>query len=218
MRLKIMPATAILVTLNIVVALMMFLPGFSDWAVPAGGVIPERFFAGDAVLGSAALQSAATTFPAIITPFTAPFIHNGLIDALIPSLMLLLMGSMNEKILGWQGVIVLFFGGAFASAIVYVIMMQGSIYALTGSYSAVSAVIAAYLLLYPVGKPMPWGSLPAEWARPLQLLLFWFIMNLALTLSISYEVLVTRVAAPMAGFAFGLLLARPLLLWKYRHA
>lgn len=213
MRLKLKPATAMLVMLNIAVAFLMFLPDVSDWIVPAGGVIPIRFMGGDVVL-----ESAVTKIPAIITPLTSPFIHNGLVDALVPSLMLLLMGSMNEKILGWQGVFVLFFGGALASSAVYIVLMQGSMYALTGSYSAISAIVGAYLLLYPTGKPMPWGPLSADQARPLQLLLLWFILNLALSFSVSYEVLVINVAAPVAGFAFGLLFARPLLLWKYRHA
>ena len=213
MQLKLTPATSILVAINVFVAICLLWPGSEEQILPAGGLIPARFWGSDTDLAGA-----ATTLPAFLTPFTAPFINSDIFSMLISGLMLLLMGSMNEKILGWRGVLALFFGGALASAIVLVLFLPGSLIAFAGSFDAISAVIAAYLLLYPVGKPMPWGPLTADQARPLQLLLLWFVLNLAMGFSLSYEALIANVAAPVAGFTAGLLLARPLLLWKYRHA
>jgi membrane associated rhomboid family serine protease len=213
MQVKLTPATSLLVFINVFVGVCLLWPGVTEIALPAGSIIPARFWGSDVdVTGT------VSTLPFFVTPFTAPFIHSNMISMLLSGLMLLLMGSMSEKILGWQGIIVLFYGGALASAAVLVLFLPESFTPYSGAYDATSAVIAAYLLLYPVGKPMPWGPLTAEQARPLQLLLLWFILNLAMGFSLSYESLVSGVLAPVASFAAGLFMARPLLLWKYRHA
>ncbi len=212
MKLSLKPATTILVGINVAVGLIMILPGMAEQILAAGGIIPARFF------GEADLGGMAAILPALLTPFTAPFISGGLINVIISGLMLLLMGSMSEKILGWQGVIALFFAGALVSALVLIVFLPGELIAFSGAFNAISAVIAAYLILYPVGKPLPWGPLTADQARPIQLLILWTILNLAMGFSFSYESLIANVAAPVAAFAAGLALARPLLLWKYRHA
>ncbi len=188
-------------------------PGMQEVIEPAGGLIPARFYGSDSDLADV-----ATMLPAWLTPFSAPFINTGFIDLLLTSLMLLFLGSLIEKILGWQGVLLLFFAGALASAAALVVLLPGSLRAHTGSFNANSAVVAAYLVLYPIAKSQPWRGLSAEQARSLQLLLLWFILNLALGFPTSYDALAERVIAPVAAFASGLLLARPLLLMKYRHA
>ncbi len=180
---------------------------------PAGGLIPARFYGSDADLADV-----ATLIPAWLTPFSAPFITTGFIDLLLRSLMLLFLGSMIEKILGWQGVLLLFFAGAIASAAMLVLLTPESLRSNTGSFNANSAIVAAYLVLYPIAKSQPWRGLSADQARSLQLLLLWFFLNLALGFPTSFEALAERVIAPVAAFGTGLLLARPLLLMKYRHA
>lgn len=187
--------------------------GMQEVIEPAGGLIPARFYGSDADLADV-----ATILPAWLTPFSAPFINTGFIDLLLTSLMLLFLGSLIEKILGWQGVLLLFFAGAVASAAAPVLLLPGSLRAYTGSFNANSAIVAAYLVLYPIAKSQPWRGLSAEQARSLQLLLLWFILNLALGFPTSFDALAERVIAPVVAFASGLLLARPLLLMKYRNA
>ncbi len=212
MQLKLAPFTMVLVTINVIVTVCMLFPIMANYIPVAGGFIPAR------LLGTNDIAGTVGIIPAVMTPFTAPFIHSGLLDMLFPSLMLILMGSMNEKILGWRGVCALFFGGASISAIIIGVFLPNSQTIFSGSHDAVSSVIAAYLILYPVGKPKPWGILTADQARPLQLILLWLIINLVTGNVFSYEGFVSTVIAPVAAFTTGIFLARPLLLWKYRHA
>jgi hypothetical protein len=98
------------------------------------------------------------------------------------------------------------------------LLLSESLRTHTGSFNANSAIVAAYLVLHPIAKSRPWRGLSADQARSLQLLLLWLILNLALGFPTSFDALAERVFAPVAAFGAGLLLARPLLLMKYRHA
>lgn len=202
-----------LVAVSMLIFFIGLFPGMQEVIEPAGGLIPARFYGSDNDLADV-----ATMLPAWLTPLSAPFINIGFMDLLLTSLMLLFLGSMIEKILGWQGVLLFFFAGAIASGVALVLLLPDSLRAYTGSFSANSAIVAGYLVLYPVAKSQPWRGLTADQARSLQLLLLWFILNLALGFPTNFDVLVERVIAPVAAFGTGLLLARPLLLMKYRRA
>jgi membrane associated rhomboid family serine protease len=213
MQLKLLPASCALAGICILVYLLGFLSGFQDIIEPLGGLIPARFYGSDSDLADI-----ATVLPFWITPFSAPFVSTTFFDLLLPVLILLLLGTMIEKVLGWQGVLALFAAGALASAAVLVVLVPDSLRAYTGSYNANSAIIAAYLVLHPIAPLRPWKGLSADQARGLQLLLLWVILNLITGIPTSYELLVERLIAPVGSFAVGLLLARPLLLMKYRDA
>jgi membrane associated rhomboid family serine protease len=213
MQMTLKPATSILVIINLIVAIYAFLPGQAEYVLQMGGLIPARFF-GD----SAGILDNVNFLPVLLTPLTYSFINIGLLNFIVAAMLLLLLGSMNERILGWQGLLILFFTGAVTSAIILILFLPNSFIPFSGSFNAVSAIVAAYLLLYPVGQPKPWAGLSAENARPLQLLILWAVLNLAMSFPTNMELLAANVIAPTASFLAGLLLARPLLLWKYRNA
>ena len=217
MKLTLKPATTALVVLSILVTLIGMWPGMLEVMLPAGGFIPGRFF-----LDNDELAAFAGSLPVWITPFTANFIHVSIFDLLFPCLLLMLLGSKTEEVLDWQGILALYVSGIIASAIAIVIFASSSLAPFTGSFNAVSAIIAAYLVLYPVAALKSWGSMSPETSRILQLLLLWFLINLAMvflgSFSGSLGDILIGIAPRMAGFAAGLLLARPLLRWKYRNA
>jgi membrane associated rhomboid family serine protease len=134
--------TCALVIISVIVFCIGLFPGLQEIVEPAGGLIPARFYGSDSDLADV-----ATMLPAWLTPFSAPFINIGFLDMLLTSLMLLFLGSMIEKILGWRGVLLLFFAGAIASATVLVLLLPESLRAHTGSFNANSAIVAAYLVL-----------------------------------------------------------------------
>jgi membrane associated rhomboid family serine protease len=212
-KLTLSPMACALVVISVVVFCIGLFPGFPEVIEPAGGLIPARFHGSDSDLAEV-----ATMLPAWLTPFTAPFINIGFLDLLLRSLMLLFLGSLIEKILGWQGVLLLFFAGAIASAAMLVLLLPESLRAHTGSFNANSAIVAGYLILHPIAKSQRWRGLSADQARSLQLLFLWLILNLAIGFPTSFDALAERVIAPVAAFGAGLLLARPLLLMKYRQA
>ena len=87
-----------------------------------------------------------------------------------------------------------------------------------GASGAMSAIIGAYVVLFPNKQPKNWGPIPASIARPLHLLAAWVALNLALGFVAPGLGMGIAIWSHIGGFVAGLLLARPLLLWRYRKA
>jgi hypothetical protein len=71
---------------------------------------------------------------------------------------------------------------------------------------------------FPNKKPKAWGPIPAEYARPLHLTIAWAGLNLALGFVGPGLGIAIAIWSHIGGFIAGLLLARPMLLWRYRRA
>ncbi len=213
MQFKLKPATAVFVGISLLFYLLSLWPDYSDIIRIGGGIIPARFYGSDADFGAI-----ATVVPVWLTPFTYSFIHAGLLDIIISMLIFILLGSMTEKILGWQGMVTLVGAGALAGAVCVIILTPGSMQSIIGSSNTNAAVIAAYFMLHPIANTAPWGNLSAQQTKYLQLVLLWTILSLATGFPTDFESLVQRVVAPVASFCSGMFLALPLLRWKYRNA
>lgn len=87
-----------------------------------------------------------------------------------------------------------------------------------GASGAISAIIGAYVLLFPNAQPKAWGPIPANIARPVHLTLAWAALNLALGFVGPGLGIGIAIWSHIGGFVAGLFLARPLLLWRYRKA
>ncbi len=204
------PLTNILLVANIAVWLVMLWPELAERAVWAGGFIPGRFMLGD--IGATGL------LPVWLTPISAAFLHSGFMHLLLNMLMLAFVGKMMERVLGWKGLAALYSAGIIASSAAEFIASPYSGLPFIGASGAISALLGAYVILFPNATPKPWGPIPARFARPLQLLLLWSVINLALgfvTPGLGYSI---AVFAHIGGFAAGLFLAHPLLKWRYRNA
>ncbi len=213
MQFKWKQATGVLAAINLLVYLLCQWPGMMEAAIAGGGVIPLRFYGASDELGAV-----ATVLPVWLTPFTAPFIHTGLINVLFSTLFFVLLGTMAEKILGWQGMLALFAAGAAVGAATIILLTPDSMRAFTGSTNTNSAVIAAYFVLHPIANTAPWGRLSAQQTKYLQLLILWSILSLATGFPTDFASLAQSVLAPVISFGVGLLLTMPLLRWKYRNA
>jgi membrane associated rhomboid family serine protease len=188
--------------------------------VISGGLFPTRLSS-----GSAAFSDVGFLVPAFLTPLSAAFLHGGVAHVVMNMLMLLLIGKMVERVLGGGLYLALYIGSAyiaaamewFASLMAWpmsVDMMAPAI----GASGAISGVIGTYVLLFPNKKPKAWGPIPAEYARPLHLTIAWAGLNLALGFVGPSLGIAIAIWPHIGGFIAGLLLARPLLLWRYRHA
>lgn len=213
MRLTLRPLATALLILCLAAALAAVWPGVWDHLLQNAAFWPARF-----VAVVAAPPDTISALATLATPFAASFVHGSIFDLLIPGLLLLLVGSMVEDLLGWLGLLALFIAGILASAIMIVIVAGGVMQPFFGCFNAVSAIVGAYLILRP-NQAMPgWSRLPPRNARRLQLLLLWLLINLVVHINGPLGGLLVNVMPSMASFAAGLLLAHPLLLWKYRKA
>lgn len=214
------PVTNALVVINMVVALILLVPQWWDYAVFSGGLFPIRL-SGD----SSQFENLGFLVPAFLTPLSAAFLHGGLMHVILNMVMLLLIGKMVERVLGGGIYLFLYLVGAYAAAgtewLASVMQWPMSLdmrAPAIGASGAISAIIGAYVLLFPNKQPTAWGPIPANIARPLHLTLAWVALNLAMGFVGPSVGLGIAIWSHIGGFVVGLFLARPLLLWRYRKA
>ena len=214
------PVTNALVVINALIAAVLLVPDWWQYAVVSGGLFPVRL-SGD----SSAFADVGVLVPALLTPFTAAFLHGGIAHVLMNMLMLLLIGKMVERVLGGGLYLGLYLVGAYAAAgtewLAAVMRWPMSLDIMApaiGASGAISTIIGAYVLLFPNQQPKPWGPVPANIARPLHLTIAWIGLNLAIGFVGPGLGIGIAIWSHIGGFVAGLLLARPLLLWRYRKA
>jgi membrane associated rhomboid family serine protease len=214
------PVTNALVIINLVIATVLLVPMWWQYAVVTGGLFPVRL-SGD----SSAFADVGFLVPAFLTPFTAAFLHGGIAHVVLNMIMLMLIGKMVERVLGGGLYFGLYVIGAYAAAgtewLAAVMRWPMSLDIMApaiGASGAISAIIGAYVLLFPNQQPKPWGPIPANIARPLHLTIAWIGLNLAIGFVGPGLGIGIAIWSHIGGFVAGLFLARPLLLWRYRKA
>jgi len=202
---------AALILLGVTIAAWLIAEGFelSDWLALRAGFVPARV-TGPQVLGAV---------PVWLTPLTATLIHGGIIHLGFNMLMLAYCGRFVEYALGPWGVIILYVAGAYAAAVFQYLAGPTILIPMVGASGAISALVGAYALLYSQRRGAAahsgrWG----HWLHVLWLAAGWIVVQLLVALATTATHISIAVAAHIGGFIAGLLLARPLLLWRYRKA
>ncbi len=207
------PVTNALVLINLAIALVLMIPGLWAPAIMSGALFPLRFSD-----PSVPVDGAAFLVPAFLTPLSASFLHGGIAHAVLNMLMLLITGKFVERVLGAPLYILLYVIGAYAAAGAEWLAHPMATTPVVGASGAISAIIGTYVMLFPSKEPQAWGPLPASVARPLHLAVAWIAINLAMGFVGPGMGMNIAIWSHIGGFAAGLLLARPLLLWRYRNA
>ena len=205
------PRTATII-ISIVTAacwLLTELLGASDRADIVFGVIPAR------LSGLIQLSPAA---PAWLTPLTATLVHGNFLHLALNLLMLVWCGTQVERILGSGPTLLLYAVGAYTAAIAQWLVAPLSPTPMIGASGAISAVIGAFALSFGqqkkiVSSPSLNRSLNALW-----LLAAWIVLQVMTGLLGGLQGFMLATPAHIGGFIAGLLLQRPLLLWRYRNA
>ena len=89
---------------------------------------------------------------------------------------------------------------------------------MVGASGAISAVIGAYAMLFGLKKAKAIGPVPALVVHVVWLALAWIGVQVLFGIAMASAGVGIAVVAHIGGFIAGLLLARPLLLWRYRRA
>ncbi len=202
--------TRVTTTIVVVTALawaLAALAGVGDRVAVLAGFIPARF----------AGAELAEAVPAWLTPLSALLIHGGLLHLAFNLLMLGFCGRMVETALGGWGTGLLYGIGAYAAAAAQYLVGPHSEVPVIGASGAISALIAAYALLYGQRRALPKGW-PAGLINVLWLAAAWIGLQLLLGFATSGTGLNVALAEHVGGFIAGLALARPLLLLRYRKA
>lgn len=183
--------------------------GAEDYAAIWGGFIPAR-------LSSAA--TGLTLAPVAITPLTATLVHSGFPHLFLNLLILLFCGRSVETILGMRGLVILYAVGAYAAAAAHYLASPMETVPMVGASGAISAVVGAYAMMFGRNRVKVANPTLALWLNALWLAAAW--VGLQLMVGITFTTAGARIAvmAHIGGFLAGLLLAKPLLLLRYRGA
>ena len=183
--------------------------GWSDQAALALGFIPAR-------MSGAEVPWAA--LPALVTPLTSTLVHAGLIHLGFNLLIFVWCGSAVERVLSLPGLLALYVAGAFAAAAGQWAADPMGVVPMIGASGAISAVIGAFALSF--GRPRRITGSPTanRWLNALWLMAAWIVLQLMMGWLAGGQGYLLATPAHIGGFLAGLLLQRPLLLWRYRGA
>jgi membrane associated rhomboid family serine protease len=202
-------ATNVIAIVTALAWLVAVLAGQSQQAAFSLGFIPAR-------LSGADVPWAAV--PAILTPLTATLVHSGLIHLGFNLLILVWCGAQVERVLGKTGLIALYLVGAYAAALAQWATDPAGVVPMVGASGAISAVMGAFALSFGRAKAFTNNLRVNRWINVAWLLAAWVVLQVMMAWLAGGQGYLLATPAHVGGFAAGLLLQRPLLLWRYRGA
>lgn len=165
----------------------------------------------------------ASPVPVWLQPLTATLVHAGFPHLLFNMIVLVFCGRPVETVLGTPAMAILYVLGAYAAAGAQYLVDPSA--PMIGASGAISAVLGAYAMLFGRNKVKVASPTLALWLNALWLMTAWVVLQVCVGIALSGASFLTggegvtiAVAAHIGGFILGVLLANPLLLFKYRKA
>jgi membrane associated rhomboid family serine protease len=203
-------ATTVIVAVTVAVSLIAnFAPNVGQIQY-AAGFIPARLSGG--------LILSGPVVPVWLTPLSSALIHGGLAHLGMNMLMLGFTGRETERAIGAKGIVALYLIGAYAACGAQWLAGPMSTAPMIGASGASSAVVGAYSLLYGRQRAKAIGPIPAQVVHIAWLAAAWVGVNLLMGFAFLQGGVTVAIWAHIGGFLIGLALARPMLLWRWRHA
>ena len=202
-------ATNVIAILTALAWLAAAVLGKADYAAAAMGFIPARFSGGEV---------SWATVPAVLTPLTATIVHGGLFHLAFNMLIFIWCGAAVERVLGAPGLIILYLVGAYTAALGQWVVDPFGTIPMVGASGAISAVIGAFALSFGRPKRIVNNLAVNRWINIAWLMVAWVILQAMMGWLAGGQGYLLATPAHIGGFLAGLLLQRPLLLWRYRSA
>ena len=203
------PLTTGFALLCVVVFVILAITGYQHQAFVGAGFIPARF-------GADLIAPPGTMLPFALTPLSSAFLHSGVLHLVFNMAVLLFIGRQLEAPLGSAATAVLLVAGAYAGAFAQWLADPGSTAIVVGASGAISALIAVFALIFSRSQAPAIGPIPSHWVRALWLAAAWIGIQLLLGFAGGAGFGNIAIWAHVGGFVAGLLLARPLLRWRFR--
>ncbi|THD35134.1 MAG: rhomboid family intramembrane serine protease [Sphingomonas sp.] len=154
----------------------------------------------------------------LFSPLVSQFLMASIFATLLNTIFLLIAGRYVERSVGPVGLIATFVAGAYGGALARLALTPHSILVTQSASAGLYALVGAYLTLYGVPTILP---VPRHYGRLAQIAAlagFWMLITVAFMLASGVFELSLGVIDPLGGLIAGLLVARPLLRWRYRKA
>jgi membrane associated rhomboid family serine protease len=202
-------ATAWIAIVTAIFWLVPYLMGLSDQAAYVMGFIPARL-SGAEMMGPAV--------PAVLTPLSATLVHAGIIHLGFNLLILVWCGLAVERVLGAKPLIFIYLVAAYVSAMAEWAIDPASQVPMVGASGAISGIIGAFALSFGQQKQIVRSRWLNRALNALWLLVAWIVLQLMTGVLGGMQGVLVATPAHVGGFLAGLLMQRPLLMWRYRNA
>jgi membrane associated rhomboid family serine protease len=202
-------ATIVITGVTVLAWLLAAVIGASDTAAALWGFIPARL--------SGYLQLSGA-MPAVLTPLSATLVHSGVMHLVFNLLMLVWCGTAVERVLGRGSLLLLYVVGAYTAAMAQWAVDPMSVVPMIGASGAISAVIGAFALSFGEAKQVTRSPRLNRLINAIWLLAAWVVLQMMVGFLAGGQGVLLATPAHVGGFLAGLLLQRPLLLWRYRSA
>ena len=207
--LRLRSATAIIAIVTVAVSAMAILFGGIEWSAVFGGFIPARMTNQLLVPGAV---------PAVLTPWTSALLHGGWLHLTVNMLVLVFVGAQVERVVGASALIFAYLVGALVACAAQFAVDPGSTVPLVGASGAISALFGLYALFFGRPKQVTKNQKLNRWIHAAWLLATWVVLQWMAGFLAGGEGILLATPAHIVGFVAGMLLQRPLLLWRYRKA
>lgn len=206
--LRLTSATVIIGIVTVAVSALAIIAGLAD-AVATAGFIPARL---------SGLLDIPGALPGWLTPWSSALLHGGWLHLGINMLMLAIAGSQVERIVGGAGLLLAYLVGAVVAAAAQFAVDPSSTIPMVGASGAISALFGLYAIFFGRPKLVTRNMKLNRAIHVAWLLLAWIAIQWMSGVLAGGQGVLLATPAHIGGFVAGLLLHRPLLLWRYRGA
>ena len=201
-------ATLALAAVTAAAFFVITLGGWTEQAALGLGFMPARL----------SLEAPWPALPVWLTPLSATLVHGGFFHLALNLLLLIWCGREVERILGPGPVLLLYVAGAYAAAAGQYLLEPMAQTPMVGASGAISALIAAFALSFSKAKPILRSFRLNRMLNILWILAAWIVLQWMTAYLMGMHGVLVATGAHVGGFLAGVLLQKPLLLWRYRRA
>jgi len=201
-------ATLVLAAVTVAAFVIIALGGLSDAAALGLGFIPARLIA----------EAPWPALPVWLTPLSATLVHAGVLHLMMNLLLLVWCGREVERILGPAPVVLLYVVGAYAAAAGQYLLDPLAEYPMVGASGAISALVGAFAVSFSRPRPIVRSFRLNRALNTLWILVAWVVLQWMTAYLLGMQGVMVATGAHVGGFIAGVILQKPLLMWRYRRA
>ncbi len=201
-------ATLVLAAVTVAAFVIIALGGLSDVAALGLGFIPARLIA----------EAPWPALPVWLTPLSATLVHAGVLHLMMNLLLLVWCGREVERILGPAPVVLLYVVGAYAAAAGQYLLDPLAEYPMVGASGAISALVGAFAVSFSRPRPIVRSVRLNRALNTLWILVAWVVLQWMTAYLLGMQGVMVATGAHVGGFIAGVILQKPLLMWRYRRA
>ena len=201
-------ATNVLAAVTAAAFLVILLSGAGEAASLQLGFIPLRV----------TTDVPGAWLPVWLTPLSATLVHGGWLHLAMNLLLLVWCGREVERVLGPWPVVLLYVVGAYFAAAGQYLLDPIANYPMVGASGAISALVGAFALSFSRPKPLVRNFRLNRALNTLWILVAWVVLQWMTGLLMGMSGIAVATGAHVGGFVAGVILQKPLLLWRYRKA